>query len=1034
MNATDEALSKVILGNRLASPRELDDIREWGRRYHPDKDLAELLLLKGVIDRPKVSLVRRMAKMARRKEDGAPPTASASASDDKVEDELAAGDEPTRGAASRPAAPAPAPDAETAELSASAPSPAARGRAPFRDPTTVGRYEVLERVAQGGMGIVYKARHPDLERVFAVKVLTARVQSSEEALARFQREAKIAARLDHPNVVRVYDAGSDGGVPYLVMDFVDGPSLERVIKDEGVGVRKAAQVARAIALALHHAHERDVVHRDVKPDNILLARDTGEPKITDFGIVKDLAGDEEERKLTQTGFTLGSPCYMSPEQAAGRHDDVGPRSDVYSLAATLYQMLTGHPPFDGDSIHQIMLKVVRDDPVPVRKHNPQVPLELESICLKALEKQPDQRYATARDLADDLGRFLAEEPVLARPPGPAQKAARFVRRHRGPVGVVCLVAALLGTGAVLAWQDASARRREALERRQATLDLARGHLARAERLEDPAEQRRAYYDAILTLEQVLHQDPDHPEALAEKRHAVLALGDHLIESGEASFAEFVFGLGVAVADPAVIASRIETARLGQWLGAAQEAERTGDLEEAMRLYREGLRKLRDAGYQGAHIGAKLQELETQQERRRVREQVQGMEALGASAARVGDHPGALFAYRRALALAPDDRDLAAKVEHHRNKALEELARARGEVDTARQSVQAAAAQLEGQAAQQAVAEVVGRGDAALARGDAARQEEDFPATRRELDQARNAFTAAFSMVNALQARQRAEAARVEAMARSAERFAPAELGRARDLFERGGAQLERARYEDALVLFEQAAAGYRLAGRTGSGKEAVGIARTEAQETRSRAASALTPQQRLQSYRAAEEDYSQAESHYLKGEYPQARELYTKAQERFARVLEQAPALRDAFALRARVHNLHTECVAQRARDFAAEDFARGSAAQAAGDAALDREDADGAVQAYTDAAWRFRRAVEASLGPAQDMRVCEQLRARIEAAQRDVNDRGLTWKPAYTRAVEQLEEGNGFFQDRKFNLAKRRYERALGLLDTLTR
>ncbi|MCO5165976.1 MAG: protein kinase [Planctomycetes bacterium] len=1027
MNATDEALSKVILGHRYASPRELEDIREWGRRYHPDKDLAELLLLKGMIDRPKVSLVRRMAKMARRKDDGAPPTSSAS--DDKVEEELAAGDEPTRGAPSRPAAAAPAPDAETAPLPASA---ASRGRAPWRDPTTVGRYEVLERVAQGGMGIVYKARHPDLNRVFAVKVLTARVQSSDEALARFQREAKIAARLDHPNVVRVYDAGSDGGVPYLVMDYVDGPSLERVIKDEGVGVRKAAQVARAIALALHHAHERGVVHRDVKPDNILLAREGGEPKITDFGIVKDLAGDEEERKLTQTGFTLGSPCYMSPEQAAGRHADVGPRSDVYSLAATLYQMLTGHPPFDGDSIHQIMLKVVRDDPVPVRKHNPQVPPELESICLKALEKQPERRYASAQDLAEDLGRFLAEEPVLARPPGPLEKAARFARRHRGPVGVVCLVGALLVTGAAWAWQDASARRREALERRQATLDLARGHLARAERLEDPTEQRRAYYDAILALEQVLHQDPDHPEALAEKRHAVLALGDHLIESGEASFAEFVFGLGVAVADPAVIASRIETARLGQWLGAAQEAERTGDLEEAMRLYKEGLRKLRDAGYQGAQLGAKLQELEGQQERRRLREQVQNLEALGASAARMGDHPAALFAYRRALALAPDDRDLAAKVEHHRNKALEELARLRGEAEAARADVAGAMAQLDEQAP--ALRDLLGRGDDAITRADGARQEEDFPAARRELDQASGAFTVAFSMVNALQGRQRAEAARAEAVARSAERFAPAELGRARDLFERAAAQFERARYEDALVLYEQAAAGYRLAGRTGSGKEAVAIARSEAQETRSRAATALTPQQRLQGYRAAEEDFAQAESHYLKGEYPQARELYTKAQERFARVLDQAPTIRDAFALRARVHNLHTECVAQRARDFAAEDFARGSAAQAAGDAALDREDPDGAVQAYTDAAWRFRRAVEASLGPAQDMRVCEQLRARIEAAQRDVTERGLTWKPAFARAVEQLEEGNGYFQDRKFNLAKRRYERALGLLDTLTR
>lgn len=1047
MNATDEALSKVILGNRFASAREVEDVREWGRRYHPDKDLAELLFMKGVLDRPKVSLVRRMAKMSRRgggaAEGGALDESDRRSLEAGGKDELdREGDAPT-GVGPGAAAPPPDRSAETAALTATPadgapvvvdPPPRPR-RSLQQDPTTVGRYEVLERVAAGGMGIVYKARHPELGRVFAVKVLTARVSQSEEAQARFQREAKIAARLDHPNIVRVYDAGTDDGAPYLVMDFVDGPSLEKLIKDEGgVGVRKAAQVARAVALALHHAHESGVVHRDVKPDNVLIARDTGEPKITDFGIVKDLAGDEEDRKLTQTGFTLGSPCYMSPEQAAGRHDDVGPRSDVYSLAATLYQMLTGQPPFDGESIHSIMLKVVREDAVPVRKHNPQVPPDLESICMKALEKDPDRRYASASDLADDLGRFLAEEPVLAKPAGPLQKAGRFVRRNRGPVGVVALVALLLCGVSVWAWQERRARRQQALERRAVTLEVARAHLRRARSVDDPIDQRKAYYEAILHLEQVLHQDPDHPEALDEKRQAVLDLGDHLIESGETSFAEFVFNLGVAVADPAVIASRLEAARLGQWLAAAQEAERTGDLEEALRLYKEGLRKLRDAGYEGVHLQAKLQDLELQLEGRRLRDQVQGLVALGESAARVGDHAAALFAYRRATALSPDDGDLAAQAEHHRIKAVEELARARLDVDAARANVQAAVGQLAGGGDQPGLETLLGRGDEALARAAAARAEEDFPAARRELDQAAGAFTTAYGLASALHARSRADAARAEALERSAERFAPSELARAHELYERAAAQFERARYEDALVLFEQAITNYRLAGRTGSGKEAVAISRAEAQETRSRAGSAVTPQQRLQTYREAEEDFTQAESHYLKGEYVQARDLYTSAQQRFARVLELASTVREAFALRARVRNLHTECDAQRAREFATDDFARGCAAEAAGDAALDREDAAGAVEAYTVAVSRLRRAVEESIGPAKDVRECEELRALIEAARADVDARGLTWKPAYQRAQEHLDEGNGFFRERKFNLAKRRYERALSALDTLAR
>lgn len=1170
MSATDDALAKVITSNRFASARDVDDARVWGQKHHPDKELGDVLLLKGVVDKTKLGLARRMAKLSsgstRRPADaeltgdltrseqavldevdaGAAPTGTVEAptrADETAELKIPTDDEaqvpgptvkwrgvvpvpPDAGETSelppvkapdttpdpaRDPAPDPAPDPAIGIETPAAPIPAASGpqtplaptpaapvaaaKAPAAppkgaprppstptteasgarkrgsregkvpappasaqakvetrpaprpdaaknevrittrpyEPTHVGRYTILERIAKGGMGIVYKARHPDLDRFFAVKLLTAKVAQSEEAMARFQREAKIAARLDHPNIVRVHDAGTEeGGAPYLVMDFIAGPTLEKLVKEEGVGVRKAAQVARSLALALHHAHERGIVHRDVKPDNVILEADTGEPKITDFGIVKDLEGDEDERKLTQTGFTLGSPCYMSPEQASGKHDLVGPTSDVYSLAATLYQMLTGVPPFDGDSIHAIMMKVVTQDPEPVRKRNAAVPQDLESICMKALEKEPGRRYASAKAFADDLACFLAEEPTLAKPPNLLTKMRRRLRRHRGGVVMIAIALAALGVVLGMAWREREERRRQEVERLGQTLAAADRCLDAAERTVEPTELRKAYYDALLHLEDALRQAPGHPPALDRKRRTVLALGDHLVESGDASFAEFVFRIGESVAEPAEIASRIEAARLNLWLEQASKAEATGDLDEALRLYKEGQSKLREAGYSGRRLDPKVADLERQRADRRRAEEVGQLVALAESASRVGDHLGALLAYRRAQALAPDDRDVSAQVDLHRQKAVTDVARARGEADAARARAATVLAPDAAEEARRAVDADLATGDGHLRKGTEAASQEDYAAAQRELEQAAADFITAYAHASALHGKGQVERAAREAEERNAARYAPTELGKARDNHARANDELQRGKYEDALVLFEQAAQWYRQAGRTGSGKEVVAEARAQAQETRARAAQALTQQQRTTSYAVAEEDFSQAEAHYQKGEYAQARDLYAKAQERFAKVLEKATITRDAFAVRARVRNLRVEAEAQRSRDFAAEDYTRANQSESAGDQALDKEDPAAAVEAYNEAVYRYGNAIRKALPMNTGARECEDLRIKLDALKHDVETRGLEWKPAYKDAMADAEQGERYYGERSWRLAKRRFESALRKLEPL--
>src|SRR6516164_5739513 len=276
-------------------------------------------------------------------------------------------------------------------------------------------YEVEAVLGRGGMGVVFKARHLTLKRVVALKMLLAGAYARPEELARFRREAEAVAALRHPNIVQVHDAGDITGRPYFTMECVEGGSLAQSLAGKPQPPRRAAELVATLASAVQFAHKSGFIHRDLKPGNVLLTAD-GVPKITDFGLVRSIVAGPE---VTRSGDFLGTPCYMAPEQARGHASAVGPAADIYALGVVLYEMLAGRPPFEGSTAAETLQKVIGEDPAAPSRLNPKVPPDLDTICLKCLQKSPARRYASAQDLADDLRRFLEGKPVHARPVGVA---------------------------------------------------------------------------------------------------------------------------------------------------------------------------------------------------------------------------------------------------------------------------------------------------------------------------------------------------------------------------------------------------------------------------------------------------------------------------------------------------------------------------------------------------------------------------------------------------------------------------------------
>jgi serine/threonine protein kinase/N-acetylneuraminic acid mutarotase len=293
-----------------------------------------------------------------------------------------------------------------------------------------GDYELLDEIARGGMGVVYKARQISLNRTVAVKMILAGQLASPADVQRFLAEAEAAADLQHPNIVAIHEVGQYEGQHYFSMAFVEGENLTQLAQERGgtdvKWCRRAATYVKTIAEAIDYAHQRGTLHRDLKPSNILIDA-FDQPRITDFGLARRVKRDSD---LTMSGQIIGSPNFMPPEQAAGRRAEIGPQSDVYSLGALLYFLLTNKPPFQGDTVHDTLTKVLNRDPEPPRALNRAIPRDLETIGLKCLEKSPARRYPSAQALADDLGRFLNSEPVTARPITRPLRLWRRVQRHR----------------------------------------------------------------------------------------------------------------------------------------------------------------------------------------------------------------------------------------------------------------------------------------------------------------------------------------------------------------------------------------------------------------------------------------------------------------------------------------------------------------------------------------------------------------------------------------------------------------------------
>lgn len=321
---------------------------------------------------------------------------------------------------------------------------------PSRPLRFVPGYTLLEVLGEGGMGVVYKARQDGLNRLVALKRLRSWSMASAHMLSRFRREAESIARLHHANIVQIYDIGEQDGEPYLALEYVAGGSLARKLIDGPLPPRQAAALVETLARAMHHAHEQGILHRDLKPANVLLTED-GSPKIGDFGLAKQL---DEATAHTQSGVVLGTPSYMAPEQAGGEGAQLGPTVDVYALGAILYETLTGRPPFRAPTVLETLAQAREREPVPPRQLQPTVPWDVQTICLKCLHKEPGRRYASASELADDLRRFLAGEPIRARPVGRGERLRKWMRRRPYQAALVLLVLlAPLAIVAGLLWHN-----------------------------------------------------------------------------------------------------------------------------------------------------------------------------------------------------------------------------------------------------------------------------------------------------------------------------------------------------------------------------------------------------------------------------------------------------------------------------------------------------------------------------------------------------------------------------------------------------